>query len=511
MLLEITNTTRPAADLGFLLHKHPAKVQSFPLAFGVAQVFYPSATDDLCTAALLLEVDPIGLVRKRWETSGDSFRLEQYVNDRPYVASSFLSVAIAQVLGTALGGRCTARPELPDKVLSLSVRIAALPCRGGADFLQRLFEPLGYRVTAIAHPLDPRFADWGDSPYYTVMLDGDHRLQDLLSHLYVLIPVLDDDKHYWVGRDELEKLLRHGEGWLAAHPEREAIAYRYLKRQRGLARAAIEQLAEDDAGDPDTEVAVKTAEEERLEASAPGAADVLDAESTPESHADEDIPPESPDVDSDSPAVSPNDRAPQRPLHEQRLQAVVSALRESGANSVVDLGCGEGRLLRLLIKDRQFARIVGVDVSHRSLENAADRLRLDRMPPQQRQRLELLHGSLTYRDERLNGFDAAALVEVIEHLDPPRLAAFERVVFEFMRPRTVVVTTPNREFNVLFPTLPAGRFRHRDHRFEWTRDEFKAWAERVANRFGYGVRLSDIGPPDDAVGAPSQMGVFELI
>jgi 3' terminal RNA ribose 2'-O-methyltransferase Hen1 len=195
-------------------------------------------------------------------------------------------------------------------------------------------------------------------------------------------------------------------------------------------------------------------------------------------------------------------------LNEQRLGTVLGALRASGATSVLDLGCGEGRLLRLLLAERQLTRIVGMDVSHRALEIAAERLKLDRMPAMQRERISLLHGSLLYRDERLTGFAAAAVVEVIEHLDPPRLAAFERVAFEFARPGTVVVTTPNAEYNVRWPTLPAGKFRHRDHRFEWTRAQFEEWASRIAARFEYAVRFAPVGPVDDEVGSPTQMGIF---
>ena len=285
----------------------------------------------------------------------------------------------------------------------------------------------------------------------------------MLAHLYVLVPVLDDEKHYWVGEDEVEKLLRHGEGWLAAHPERDLIARRYLKRRRGLVDAALARLS-DDAPDPDAAKEARDDEEQAVE----------------------------------------------RPigLHEQRIGAVVAALRASGARRVLDLGCGEGRLLRELLADRTFAEIVGVDVSHRALEIAADRLHLDRLPPAQRERITLLHGALTYRDKRLAGYDAAAVVEVVEHLDPPRLAAFEHVLFEHARPTTVILTTPNREYNVRFPSLPAGRLRHRDHRFEWTRAELAAWADAVAVRFGYAVRYQGIGPDDPDLGAPSQMAVF---
>jgi 3' terminal RNA ribose 2'-O-methyltransferase Hen1 len=186
----------------------------------------------------------------------------------------------------------------------------------------------------------------------------------------------------------------------------------------------------------------------------------------------------------------------------------LACLKEAGAKRILDLGCGEGKLLRLLLPDKQFTEIMGMDVSSRSLANAEKHLHLDRLPEAQRNKLRLVQGSLLYRDKRLEGFDAAVLLEVIEHLDPPRLAAFERVLFEFARPRTIVLTTPNREYNVKFPTLPAGRLRHRDHRFEWSRAEFRTWAERVAGRFGYSVRYLSVGPEDGAVGAPTQIGVF---
>lgn len=466
MLLTITTTHRPADDLGYLLHKNPARCQSFPLSFGAAHVFYPEVSPDRCTAALLLDVDPVGLVRQRRGPSGEGGLLDQYVNDRPYVASSFLSVAIAQVFGSALSGRCKDRPDVVSRPLPLTARLAAVPCRGGEDLLRRLFEPLGYAVAAERHPLDPRFPDWGDSPYYTVTLSATLTLRSLLSHLYVLIPVLDNDKHYWVDRKEVDKLLRQGEGWLAEHPERELITARYLRYQRRLTDEALERLGEDDPTDPDEAARAHDAEEAAVE----------------------------------------------RPLslHEQRLGTVLSVLKGAGARSVLDLGCGEGRLIiQHLLKEPQFERILGVDVSARSLRIAADRLRYDRMPERQRERVKLIHGSLMYRDRRLEGFDAAAVVEVIEHMDAPRLAAFERVVFEFARPRTVVVSTPNAEYNVMWPTLPAGRFRHRDHRFEWTRAQFAAWCETVCARFGYSVRIAPIGPEGDGgVGSPTQMGVF---
>lgn len=467
MLLTITTTHRPATDLGYLLHKNPARVQSFTQSFGSAHVFYPETTSERCTAALLLEVDPVGLVRNRRGPSGEGRSLEQYVNDRPYVGSSFLSVAIANVFGTAMAGNSKERPELAKTPLQLQATVSVLPCRGGEEVLRRLFEPLGYTVTAKKYPLDEKFPDWGDSPYFAVTLEGKVCLHQLLSHLYVLIPVLDNDKHYWVGDDEVAKLLRHGGEWLAQHPEKEIITARYLKHRRSLINDALAQLMEDE--DPSVE-------------------EVQEVQTQEEAQVEEKI-----------------------SLNEQRLGSVLAALKNSGARRVLDLGCGEGRLLQGLLKERQFEDVVGMDVSYRALEIAKERLNLDRLPEAQRRRIQLMHGSLMYRDKRLAGFAAAAVVEVIEHLDSPRLAAFERVLFECARPGTVVLTTPNVEYNVKWETLPAGKFRHKDHRFEWTRAEFQAWASGIATKFHYHVRFLPVGPEDGSVGAPTQMGVFERV
>ena len=465
MYLTISTTHVPATDLGYLLHKRPGKLHSIPLSFGTAHVFYPEATDTRCTAALLIEVDPVGLVRKSGGPSGEGGLLDQYVNDRPYASSSFTSVALTRAFGTALSGRSKSRQDLADTPLPLEVHVAVLPCRGREPLLRGLFEPLGYEVAASRLPLDEKFPDWGESRYWSVTLSAEKKLKDVLQHLYVLLPVLDDDKHYWVGKDEIDKLLRRGQGWLGAHPEREEITRRYLKYQRRLMNEALARLSED-AQDTDETADAHGAEEAVLEE-----------------------------------RIS---------LNQQRLGVVLAVLRQSGAKRVLDLGCGEGRLLSLLLADPSFSEIVGIDVSPRILEKAGEGLHLGTMPPRKRQRIQLLQGSLMYRDARLSGYDAAAVVEVVEHLDPPRLAAFERVLFEFARPATVVMTTPNREYNVKFETMPAGALRHKDHRFEWTRAEFHSWSTRVAGSHGYEVSFLPVGEEDATLGAPTQMAIFRL-
>ena len=464
MLLTISTTHRPATDLGYLLHKNPGRFQSFTLPFGRADVFYPEAEAERCTAALLLDIDPVGLTRPKAGASNSAAWLQQYVNDRPYVASSYLSVAIASVFNSALAGNSRERPELAQQAIPLEAQLPTLPSQEGAGLIRQLFEPLGYDVEIQEHPLDADFPEWGTSPCFGVSLNGTLRLRDLLAHLYVLLPVLDDAKHYWVGDDEVDKLLRFGAGWLGDHPHQELISARYLKRQRSLVQRALAQLSDDGRNDPDVATERGQHDEERLE-------------------------------------------NPLR-LGEQRIQAVLAALREVGATTVLDLGCGEGNLLRELLREPAFRSITGMDVSHRALETAHARLRLDTLPAAQRQRITLLQGSLTYQDRRLAGYDAAVGMEVIEHIDPPRLEALESVVFGAAQPGAVIITTPNSEYNALFENLPPGDFRHREHRFEWTRQEFRAWAAGVAERRRYDVRFQDIGPEDPIRGAPTQMGVF---
>jgi 3' terminal RNA ribose 2'-O-methyltransferase Hen1 len=457
MLLTITTTHRPATDLGFLLMKNPANVHVVELPFGRATLFYPEASEERCTAAITLEVDAVRLVR------GKAGLEDQYVNDRPYAASSLLSVALGRLVNTAMGGRSKDRQAMADQPISLEAVVTPLPARGDADLVARLFEPLGYTVEATPIPLDPAHPDWGDSPYVALRLTGQMRLAALLTHLFVLIPVLDNNKHYYIGEAEVEKLIRKGEGWLEGHPERELIVRRYL-RFRGLVKQANRAL------------------DESVEAEAP------------EEHA----------------ARDSAEEAIEKPirLNDQRMEHVVALLKELGAASVLDLGCGEGRLLRELLKLPGVKKITGVEVAPRVLAAAGDRLRLDHMPDMKRQRIELLQGSLVYRDDRLTGFDAAAVIEVIEHMEAERLPAFEAAVFGHARPGVVIVTTPNHEYNVLFEGMAEGAMRHPDHRFEWSRAEFRDWAESVALAYGYAVRFEGIGAEDAAQGHPTQVAVF---
>lgn len=464
MFLSVTSTAPSATDLGFLLHKHPDRVQTLDLPVGKVTIWYPQADADRCTVALLLEVDPIALVRDR-RFGADGFALGQYVNDRPYAASSMLATALGKAFGTARSGVCKNRPDLEGSILPLEVRLPALPYFGELDVIDALFAPLGWTVAASVAPLDPTRPDWGSSRYADVTLTGSLTLAAALGHLYVLLPVLDGAKHYWVTRDEVDKLLHNAEAWLPTHPERELITRRYLAHRTPFVTDALERL------------------------------DALDDQ--PEAEQIDEV------EESDDPEAGKA-----VPLRFQRRDAVLQALSDVGAARVVDLGCGSGALLVALRDDHRFTEIVGVDVSLAALEQAERRLRLHRMPQRQADRFTLLQGSVTYLDDRLKGFDAIVLMEVIEHLDADRLPSLEASVFGAARPGAVVVTTPNAEYNAVWESLPAGQFRHRDHRFEWSWAEFEAWAHRVAAEHGYSVEFRPVGGVHEELGPPTQLALF---
>ncbi|MFV0285464.1 MAG: 3' terminal RNA ribose 2'-O-methyltransferase Hen1 [Demequina sp.] len=466
MIVTISTTHSPATDLGHLLRKHPDRVQEFSLASGTAHVFYPEATEERCTAALLLEVDPAALARTSRRSAPADFMLGQYVNDRPYAVSSLVAVALKRVFSTAFTGQLESNQALADSRIPLEIRLPAVPCVGGAERVEEFFAPLGWTVVARNLPLDPEFPQWGDSRYVDLHLTGDFRVADALRHLYVLLPAMDPARHYWVGEDDVAKLKRHGAGWLSTHPAREAITAGYLIHQGSLVHEARDRLLE--IGDQATD----------------GAADAAPL------------------------GASDSHQHLRQPLREARRAAVLGAFRDLGAASVADIGCGEGHLLAALLDDARFTRVVGADVSTSELARAEKRLRLDRRSERERQRVTLIQSSATYRDARLAGFDAIVLMEVIEHVDAERLGALERAVFAHARPRHVLVTTPNAEYNALYEGLDEGSMRHHDHRWEATRAEFTAWSDRVAQAHGYVVTHQGIGPDDATHGAAGQMAIF---
>ncbi|MBF0261214.1 MAG: 3' terminal RNA ribose 2'-O-methyltransferase Hen1 [Magnetococcales bacterium] len=463
MILSITNTHEPATDLGFLLHKHPERLYRRAFSCGTIHVFYPEAHAKRCTAVLYVELDPLELVRPQRAVGLRASGMEHYVNDRAYAASSWLSVAMAQAFSSAMNGHSKEKPELVEHPLPLEICLPTLPCRGEARLIKELFAPLGYAVSATRLPLDLHFPQWGESDFHQVRLSITAPLKQVLSQLYILIPVLDNHKHYWIDLDEMEKLLHRGKNWLAIHPLRELITRRYLKHQKQWTRQVEERLTATDPVDlhPDDQTEIKTEVKKSVS------------------------------------------------LKEERLEVVCQEIVRRNPTSVLDLGCGEGDLLRRLVRTTGIPRLTGVDHAIKSLKTTSERLDRDHLPETRRKRVTLRQGSLLYRDERLTGYDMAVLMEVVEHLDPARLDDFSRVLFGAATPATVLLTTPNREANARFPNLEPGQWRHPDHRFEWSRAEFQAWSQTMAERFGYRVSLRGIGEEDAESGSPTQMAIFE--
>jgi 3' terminal RNA ribose 2'-O-methyltransferase Hen1 len=314
MLLTITTTHVPATDLGYLLRKNPTRCQTTKIAFGDVHIFYPEATQNRCTAAILVEIDPIGMIRGR-KRQRSGLPLDQYVNDRPYVSSSFLCVALAQVFGSAMKGKCPERPKLAVAPIPLEIGLDVVPSRDGDNLITRLFEPLGYDVLTKRLPLDKKFVEWGDSPYFEVTLRKKSRLSDVLNHLYVLIPVLDNQKHYYISDDEINKLIERGSGWLASHPQYELITRRYLKYKKNLAFEALARLTEVDPetiGPPSHKASTEEIQEQAIK------------------------------------------------LNEQRVKSTIDVLNNAGSRRILDLGCGDGKLLAALLEDRSFTEILRV-------------------------------------------------------------------------------------------------------------------------------------------------------
>lgn len=458
MFLSLSITRSPATDLGFLLHKHPDRLQEFTVPTGVARVFYPVAEDANCTMCFWVDVDTVKLAKGRGVQH--SFALGQYVNDRPYAASSLLASALAKVFSSALKGQCRERPELVTEPFDVTVTLPTLPDNMGGELTRRLWEPLGWQVNVTSPLLDEEWPQWGQAPYVHAEFTGRHTIQSVLQQLYVLLPVADDAKHYWVDQGEVTKLVQYGGDWLPNHPEQQLITRRYLAHQATLARSAESLISQMELAD--------------------------------------------------TPPPAPTQPVPE-PLRVARTNAIVAQLKQFHVKHVLDLGCGEGNLVRTLLESGGFTKIVGADVSARELDRATSHLKLRDLPESQADIVSLIQASVTYDDDRFAEADAIVLQEVVEHIDPERLPTVERVIFGHAKPKVVVLTTPNQEYNTEYAGLAPGEVRHSDHRFEWTRTQCQQWAEHVANNYGYQVQQQGVGEERPQVGCPTTMVTFTRV
>lgn len=449
MHLSISTTHKPATDLGFLLYKHPKKLHTRGTSFSTNHCFFSEATDDLCTANLWVNVREL----QEFELYRRFNNFENpFINDRPYVAGSLMSTAMSEMFRTAMSGSCRERPELARSPIPLTIEVATVRCEDGIDFIKGIFEPLGYQVDLESYLLDEAFPNWGSSPYFKLRLQTNKELYLVLRQLFILLPVLDNQKHYWVDEAEQEKIIKMGEGWLQAHPMFSKIVSRYLKNLQSLA----------------VEVKKHFALDENLTTKARNKEEQLEQKIH---------------------------------LNTLRMDYVAELLKDHQVRTVGDLGCGEGKLIERLLQNSDITEIRAFEVSIDELEKAQQRI----AELKQLERVKFFNSSVLYLDHRTKDLDAVVLVEVIEHLEEVRLPVLAANVFKYMEPSMVVITTPNFEFNQRFETKG---FRHPDHRFEWTREEFKSWCEVQAQKYGYTFKIDFIGEVDSALGGPTQVGVF---
>jgi 3' terminal RNA ribose 2'-O-methyltransferase Hen1 len=451
MFISMTTTYVPATDLGYLLHKHPDKMHKRTSSQSVNYCFFSEASVERCTVNLVLDIGlshSYGFSKERPKPN-----YNPHVNDRPYVAGSIMSVALNDMFRSAFNGQSKEKPELSRTEIPLEISIATVSCADGEAFIRGIFEPLGYQVDISGFQYDEEFPEWGQSPYFVLNLKANKQISVVLKQLYVLLPVLDDSKHYWIEMTEKDRLLKMGEGWLASHPLVEVITKRALKHLGSLSSEALNQL-----GHIEPLLMKKASNEESLEKT-----------------------------------VGINDL---------RMQRVLEILEQENVNSVIDCGCGEGKLIEKLLGETRIPLIKGFDVGLESLEAA--KRRIDHGSKEAR--VQLIHGSLVYLDDRLLGSEAIVLMEVIEHIDPSRLETMEKNIFGFVGSPLVVVTTPNFEYNQKFAIRG---FRHPDHRFEWTRSQFSNWCQGIGSRFKYSFDIQFVGAEDQALGSPTQIGVFK--
>jgi 3' terminal RNA ribose 2'-O-methyltransferase Hen1 len=466
MLLTITCRGENATDIGYVLRKRPGRLLRFDRnknTIGVL-MYWPRVEDDLCQFAMQLDIDPLDMSPRRPGAIAAS-NLFDYVNDRPYATSRLMGSAIAWFLREALYDRPLpegAPDDVRERVFDLEARIFAFEERGLA---KDAFEALGYETDVTPHVLDDEHPSWGLSPYADVRVRKNETVTELLQHLHVMLSALPKpSKNESATKEVAERLLRVSGTWLADHPMRNKLVWRYLSYDRALASDVMDKLActtsEDTASDGAT------------------SDDATDAEP----------------------------KAKHVPLHTQVLDTVSAIIRESGCTSVLDAGCGDGKLVRLLLGIEQVERIGAADVSATSLRRLQSKL-TERRRTAMPDNLDVFQASVTMSDDRLRGYDAICAIEVVEHIDPRRIRDLERVVFEESGASLIVVTTPNREYNRVYG-IPSDLLRHPDHRFEWTRDEFARWVTHVCETYGYTSDMRGVGEVDEAAGQPTLVATF---
>ncbi|MBW4084382.1 3' terminal RNA ribose 2'-O-methyltransferase Hen1 [Paenibacillus sp. S150] len=474
MHLIIRVTGAGAGMLSRLLAKNPDNLYDRMEKEARVRIAFTASSEQEAEAVIYVTPDPVELVKGASSAHND---ITQYINDREFVVSSLFCTYIRSALGTALNGK-TKEAYLPwvNRKLALELTFGPVASNLPDHALEDLFIPLGYEVVLERGDAAYAFELKSRSSVRYIKLKGIQTLQTALRQLFVLIPALDDYKHYYISDDEVDKIRRYGDGWLENHPQRALI----LKRTLRFA-GAIKHYEDQMAGDGQQA-------ENGASGEAPGIAEPFAAPA-------------------EASAGTGAAEAPKARLNDLRYAAIADTVERLAARrSIVDFGSGGGKLSARLSSVPGVQEIKAVEPSAAAQLRAMDRFaKLEGRPgaivP------EPVTGSLFYYDEALRGKDVMILCEVIEHIDERRLNRVMETIFHEYAPGTLIITTPNKEYNALYQ-MEHEKLRHRDHRFEWDREAFGAWCSCWTSAYNYSVRLSGIGEFAQEYGYPTQMAIF---
>ncbi|MCK1992095.1 3' terminal RNA ribose 2'-O-methyltransferase Hen1 [Peribacillus muralis] len=444
MQLTINASGNNVKAISYLLSKNPNNLYERKHKGHVVRLFYSTFTETEMEATIFVTPDPIELVKN----TANSYDITHYINDREFAVSSIFCSLIRSALGTALNGQPKEEhAEWVNHPFSFQFDFGPVVSTLSDNQLRELFEPIGYEVSITRPDIQYSFDMKDRSSTRTVSLKGLKTLQEGLRHLFVLIPVIDNYKHYYIDEKEIDKLERYGEGWLDDHPMRDFI-YRQSLRFKEVYSI----------------------------------------------------------VENKKPEMKKDDKESKVRLNDLRYEKIFDTVSQMHPSSVVDFGSGEGKLSVRLGFIEGVKEILAVEPSQSATLKALGRF--DKVKDKEKFVIpKPLWGSLFYYDEELKNKDVIILCEVIEHIDEHRLPKVMDTILQDYQPRALILTTPNREYNEVYDMEDA--LRHNDHRFEWTRAEFQQWCTARNHDDSYDLRFEGIGEEHVTQGCPTQMCVFE--
>ncbi|PYF06198.1 3' terminal RNA ribose 2'-O-methyltransferase Hen1 [Ureibacillus chungkukjangi] len=443
MQLTIRGTGQDIQVISYLLAKNPNNLYERRVSGHLVRMFFSQFSEEEVEVTFFVTPDPIELSRNNSKV----YDITSYINDREFVVSSIFCTFLRTALGTALNGKPVEEYEpWVNHPFPLEFSFGPVASQLTDQDIQSLFQPLGYAVEITYGEADYNMDFKSKSSARFITLKGSTTLQMGLRQLFVLIPVLDNYKHYYIDEQEVEKIVRYGEGWLDKHPKREFILRQALRFKEVYGQFENQHTKKE------------------------------------------------------------NESSPKLRLNDLRYDKIVGKVNQlKRKETVVDLGSGEGKLSEKLGFIDGVKEILAVEPSESATLKALKRFEKaaqDKNFVKPRQ----IFGSLFYYDERLKGKDVLILCEVIEHIDEYRLPKIIQTILQDYRPRTLIITTPNQEYNEVYGM--GGDYRHPDHRFEWTREEFQTWCKTQNENHEYNIAFDGIGEEHELHGYPTQMCLF---